>query len=326
MMKALYFDRFGEPGDVLQVRDIPPPQASEGWAVVKVQAASVNPSDAANVAGRFAHTTLPRIPGRDYAGVVVEGPVGWLNQPVWGTGDGGFTYHGSHAEYLAVPVASLSRRPHALTPEQAASVGVTFVVAWQGIVEYARLDAGETLVVIGASGGVGNAAIQLGQYLGARVIGIDHHRPPGGSAAAHLTDAIITPDAEDAAEAVRHLTHGRGADVVLNAVGGPTFEPSLSMLAHRGRLLVLASPGARRQTFDLVDFYHNETQLLGIDSLKRDMVASARILDTLAPGFEDGTYTAPAIGRRIGLMDAPAGYAAMSRRTNGRTVILPGLD
>jgi len=321
-MKALRFDTFGDP-DVLHCETVEDPLADSGQAVVTVRAASINPSDVANVAGRFPYTTLPRTPGRDYSGVVSAGPEAWLGQEVWGSGDGGFRRDGSHAERIAVPIASLQRKPQKLSHEQAASIGVTFLAAWIGVVEYAGLKAGETLVVIGAGGGVGGAAVQIGRRAGARVIGLDRTAPHPESPAAKMAERIITPEPAEAAAVVRELTEGRGADVVLNAVGGPTFEPSLNMLAHRGRLAVLASPGQRQLSFDLLDFYHNESQLFGVDTLKRDMTASGRVLEALAAGFDDGTFEPPIITDVVPLERAVEGYRTVAAGARGRVVIAP---
>src|SRR5271166_3800866 len=141
-MRALRFHEFGGP-EVLRLETMPLPQANETQAIVAVRAASINPSDVGNVAGRFPYTTLPRIPGRDYSGIVVAGPEDWLGAEVWGTGDAGFGRDGSHAENILVPVASLRRKPTTLSHEQAASIGVTFAAAWLGVLEYAKLCAGE---------------------------------------------------------------------------------------------------------------------------------------------------------------------------------------
>jgi NADPH2:quinone reductase len=109
------------------------------------------------------HVTLPRVPGRDYAGTVVRGPAEWVGAEVWGTGgEIGYTVDGSHAELIAVPIASLRHKPKTLSLEQAAAIGVTYLAAWLGVMEYARLAAGETLLVTGAGGGVGSAAAQIG--------------------------------------------------------------------------------------------------------------------------------------------------------------------
>ena len=111
-----------------------PPRPPTKTAVVRVMAASINPSDVKNVAGAMKQTTLPRIPGRDFAGVVEAGPAEWIGAEVWGTGgDVGFTRDGTHAELIAVPVASLRRKPETLSFEQAASVGVNYMAAWCGI-------------------------------------------------------------------------------------------------------------------------------------------------------------------------------------------------
>lgn len=322
-MRALRFHEFGSP-DVLRLEGVPDPQADAGHAVVAVRAASINPSDVANVAGRFPATTLSRTPGRDYSGVVVAGPAEWLDAEVWGTGDAGFAVDGSHAELIRVPVASLRRKPTALSHAQAAAIGVNFAAAWLGVADYAALRAGETLVVIGAGGGVGGAAVQIGRRIGARVIGVARSQPHADAPAARMAERIVTPAPEDAAAVIRDLTGGRGADVVLNTAGGATFEPSLAMLAHRGRLAVLASPGQPRLSFDLLDFYHNESQLLGVDTLKRDMTASAGLLDALAPGFEDGSFLPPVIARSVRLEDAADAYRSVAAGTRGRVVIAPG--
>ena len=158
------------------------PAADEGTALVRVMAASINPSDVKNVAGAMKQTTLPRIPGRDYAGVVEAGPAEWIGAEVWGTGgDVGFTRDGTHAELIAVPVDSLRRKPETLSFDQAASVGVNYMAAWCGI-EAAGLKAGETVLLIGAGGGVGGAAAQIARRLGARVIGADRRAPRPGRA------------------------------------------------------------------------------------------------------------------------------------------------
>jgi len=322
-MKALRFDRFGDPS-VLQLETLPDPHSDATNAVVAVRAASVNPSDVGNVAGHFPHTTLPRTPGRDYSGVVVAGPEAWLGAEVFGTGDFGFARDGSHAERIAVPVESLRRKPSTLSHTQAASLGVTFFASWIGVAEYAQLKAGETLAVIGANGGVGGAAVQIGRWLGARVIGVDRAAPQTNSPTAALFDRFVTAEGPDATAAVREWSGGRGVDVVLNAVGGATFEPALNMLALRGRMAVLASPGTRRVSFDLVDFYHNESRLFGLDTLKRDGIAAAKVLEALAPGFEQGVLHPPPIASVEPLERAVDAYRAVAAGSAGRVVIAPG--
>src|SRR5580704_15458683 len=151
VMKAITFSRFGSP-DVLAFAEVPSPLPGHGEALVRVEAASINPSDVKNVAGAMSQTTLPRVPGRDFAGVVEAGPSEWIGAEVWGTGgDTGFTRDGTHAQLIGVPVASLRRKPKTLSFEEAASVGVNYMAAWCGI-EAAGLESGETVLLIGAGG------------------------------------------------------------------------------------------------------------------------------------------------------------------------------
>ncbi|CAD6560892.1 2-deoxy-scyllo-inosamine dehydrogenase [Paraburkholderia kirstenboschensis] len=171
-MKALQFKSFGAP-EVLEYLDLPMPECDSDSAIVQISSASVNPSDVKNVSGSFDHTEPPRIPGRDFSGVVVDGPAQWIRAEVWGTGgDIGFTRDGTHAEFIKVPVAALARKPKALSHEQASAIGVNFVVAWLGTVDCAQLAEGETIAVIGAGGGVGGAVTQIAKARGCRVIGI----------------------------------------------------------------------------------------------------------------------------------------------------------
>jgi NADPH:quinone reductase-like Zn-dependent oxidoreductase len=321
-MQVIEFREFGTPSQ-LRLAERPLPQADANTAVVRIEAASVNPSDVKNVAGRMSQTTLPRVPGRDYSGVVVDGPEEWINREVWGTGgDVGFTRDGSHAEYIEVPVASLVLKPESLSHEQAACVGVSFVTA-RCALDYAKLSAGETLAVFGANGAVGGAAIQIAKQIGARVIGI--HRGMSGSAAPGLglADVFLDSRNPEMGALLRAHTAGRGADVILNAAGGRVFGVALELLAHRGRQVEITSPSERRVTFDLVDFYHNESQLLGVDTLKRDLTASGRILEKLRPGFDSGVYLPSVIAKSMPLAQARQAYELVAAGERGRVVLTP---
>jgi NADPH2:quinone reductase len=321
-MKAVRFAHHGKP-NVLTIVDMPDPVPAANEAVVRVIAASINPSDVKNVAGAMEQTTLPRTPGRDFAGVVEAGPPNWIGAEVWGSGgDVGFTRDGTHAERLLIPVAALRRKPAALDFAQAASVGVNFVTAWKGLVQAAGLAGDETVVIIAASGGVGNAAVQIARRLGARVIGTDRRAPRPGAAIAENGLSLVA-DGADVPAAVRSATDGQGADVVLDCVGGVMFRHAVDCLAPGGRLVEMSVTGAREVTFNLADFYHNESRLFGIDTLKLDLVRTAVVLDALASGFEAGDYRPADITRRFALSQAVAGYEAVAAGEPGRVVLEP---
>ncbi|HTJ02925.1 MAG TPA: zinc-binding alcohol dehydrogenase family protein [Methylovirgula sp.] len=320
-MRAIQFEAFGDPS-VLSLMDVPAPATDAATALVRVMAASINPSDVKNVAGAFAKTTLPRIPGRDFAGVVEAGPADWIGVEVWGTGgDTGFTHDGTHAELITVPVASLRRKPPPLSFDAAASVGVNYMAAWCSI-EVADLKAGETVLLIGAGGGVGSAAAQIAKRIGARVIGADRHKPTPEAPIHAIAETQII-GAEDLPAEVRAATAGKGADVVLDLVGGVMFRSAVNSLALRGRLVEIAATGQREVSFDLLDFYRNENRLFGVDTGKRDLIASAEVLDALTPGFIAGDYHAAPIAETCGLEDAQAAYRKVAAGTAGRIVLRP---
>jgi len=177
VMKALRFAEFGPPS-VLRIEEVAIPEPGEGEAVVRVKAAAINPSDIGNVAGRFKRTTLPRTPGRDFAGVVVkgkqhEGEEIWGSAPNLGIGD-----DGSHAEYVVVPAEVLSLKPKPLSMAQAAAIGVPFITAWASLVSAAQIQPDETILIVGARGAVGHAATQIANWKKARVIGADTSSDP----------------------------------------------------------------------------------------------------------------------------------------------------
>ncbi|MFP3567009.1 quinone oxidoreductase family protein [Paraburkholderia sp. SIMBA_030] len=317
-MKAIQFKTFGSP-EVLEYVDLPTPQADADNVVVQVKAASVNPSDVKNVSGHFEHTVLPRTPGRDFSGVVADGPQQWLGAEVWGTGgDIGFTRDGTHAGFIKIPLGALSRKPATLSHAETSAIGVNFVVAWLGTVEYARLQAGESIAVIGAGGGVGGAVVQIAKARGARVIAVDRHPLSADSPAGRLIDDYVPFD-EHVTERVKALTGG--ADVVYDTVGGVAFETALSLAKRRGRVLEISGTGKRRVEFDLIDFYHNETQLLGVDSAKLGVAESAPLMTALVEGFESGKLQAPAIAQQFTLERARDAYEAVAAGTRGRVVI-----
>lgn len=307
-MKALRFERFGDL-DALEVAELPRPVPARGEVLVAVYAASINPSDVKNVQGKMEGTTLPRTPGRDFAGVVIDGPPGLRGVDVWGAGgDIGFTRDGAHADYIVVPEDGVSRKPALLSFEEAAAVGVNFVAAWAGLHDAAHLGAGETVLVTGAAGAVGTSVVQLARWMGARSIGVDLAKQP--FLADHLRADFSLTTAEDVLAGVRRMTDGRGVDVVYDTVGTPLFETNLAALAPGGRYVLIASAGERRASFDLLDFYHKRTLLAGVDTRALDTRACARILDRLRDGFDGSRLRPPRIAQRFSLADGKRAYEA----------------
>jgi NADPH:quinone reductase len=324
-MRALRFDHFGSP-DVLRLAEMPDPMTGGGDAVVAVRSSSVNPSDLKNVAGQFGQTTLPRTPGRDFAGVVVDGPGDWLGVEVWGTGgDVGFTRDGPHAEKLIVPAAALTRKPERLSFEQASAVGVDFIIGWLGVVEAAALAKGETIAVFGVSGGVGGAVAQIAAAVGGQVIGLDRVRPADGTPAASVIKDFVPSGGspQDVGSEIKRLTGGKGADVVYDTVGGVTTPAALAALARKGRLVVISAVGTQTVEINLVDLYRNETRVFGCNSGNYDVVESGARLKRLAPFFESGQFRPLPTVDRYSLEDGMDAYLAVENHVRGRVVICP---
>lgn len=289
VMRALRFSGFGPPS-VLRIEDVGIPVPGEGEALVRVKAAAINPSDFKNVSGHFRDTTLPRTPGKDFAGIVVKGKRR-EGEEVWGSPPKlGVVRDGSHAEYVVVPEETLSRIPKSLTMAQAAAIGLPFVTAWASVVDAARIHPGETILIVGAAGAVGQAATQIANWKGARVIGADITTGPIAG-----TVAMIDTRREDLRARVLELTAGKGVDAVLDGVGGPLFEPALRSLRYGGRQVAITSTGEPRVSFNLIEFYHNLSRLIGVDSNGLSPRQVGEIGEQLRLGFEAGALRPPPI-------------------------------
>lgn len=294
-MQALVFESFGSFTN-LKLTELPQPKPQAGEVLVEVHASAINPSDAKNVQGLMSHTTLPRVPGRDFAGVVVEGPPDMIGQAVWGTeGKLGFSRHGSHAEYVVVPTKVVQPKPSNLSMAQAGSIGVGYVTAWRAIVDTLAVTAGQMVLIVGGTGAVGNAAIGLAKWRGAVVLTTIRRESQQLAVGQLKPDAIINLEQELLPQAVNRLTGGRGVAAIFDTVGGVMFEPCLQCLASRGRLVEISATGQQQVSLDLLDFYRRELQLCGVNTLSLPPADYARILQQLKPGFESGALQPPVV-------------------------------
>ena len=198
-MHAIVIERFGDPSE-LRPTESPRPQPQVDEVLVEVHAAAVNRSDVLNARGSFPFTTLPRIPGRDFAGVVVEGPDDLVGKEVWGTGGGdlGFVRDGSHARYLAVPTDAVAPKSREISLEEAAVSGLAYVTAASAFTESGGISTGETILVTGAAGGVGSAAVMIARWKGARVIGAIEDQTERARAERAGVEVIVDTSREDA--------------------------------------------------------------------------------------------------------------------------------
>ena len=322
-MQALRFEKTGSL-DGLSVKDIPKPIAGADEVVVQVKAAAVNPSDIKNVMGAMHETTIPRTPGRDFSGIVVNGPATLTGKSVFGSGGNlGFGRDGSHAEFVTVPENAVLPMPKGFTFEQSAAIGVAYITAWAALINVAQLQPEENVLILGTTGAVGSAAVRIAHQRGARVLGTVRKAADIAGARELPVDVWINLETTELSKGTREATRGKGAEVVFDLVGGPMFERCLAALARRGRQVAISSSPNPRVSFNLVDFYHNESRLLGVDSLKLSFKEAANILRGLTPGFESGDFPPPDI-QAFPLVQGPEIYRQMNAsRIKGKIILNP---
>ena len=325
-MRAIQIDNHG-PVSELGVADVREPALGPDDVRVRVEAAAINPSDVGARLGWFPGLPLPRILGRDFAGTVVEGPADLVGTPVWGSGgDLGFTRDGTHAETLVLPAAAVARRPRNLSAEQAAAIGVPFVTA-QLALDMAGLTAGETVLIAGAAGAVGSAALQLARERGAHPVALVRNDADAQRIRAEEVLAVARFDAprfpEDLVEIVKAHTAGRGCEVALNGVGAPLFDAMLAALGDGGRMVVYSAVAGREVTLDLLTLYRRRLSIGGLTTGGLSCTRAAEILRALTPRFESGALRPLDIAARFSLANARDAYAAVQGGTTGKVVLVP---
>ena len=292
--------------------------------LIEVKAAAVNPSDVKAATGLMPYAVFPRTPGRDYAGVVIDGPEGWIGREVFGSsGDLGIRRDGTHATHLAVEADAVVEKPAVISWEEAAGIGVPFVTAMEGLRRAGIPKAGETVLVMGVNGKVGQAAVQIASWHGARVIGVVRKREPY-EGHANTTVEVIDASATDVATRVRELTGGKGADIVFNTVGDPYFEAAHKSLALRGRQILIAAVD-RIVQFNILEFYRGQHTYVGIDTLGLSSVATGAVLRELGPGFASGHLRPfPIKSTTIySLEQARAAFIAVAGSSRDRVILRP---
>jgi NADPH:quinone reductase len=238
LMKAVVCKQFGPP-ESLVVEDLPSPRAGPGEAVISVKAASVNFPDVLIIQNKYQFKPpLPFSPGSELAGVVKEVGAG---VSAFKPGDKviAFTTYGAFAEEAKTEAARLLPLPEGMDFVAGAAFLLTYATSDHALRDRAALRAGECLLVLGAAGGVGLAAIEIGKALGARVIACASSEEKLAVCRSHGADATINYAAEDLRERIQTITGKSGVDVVYDPVGGAYTEPAFRSLAWRGRLLVV---------------------------------------------------------------------------------------
>ncbi|GGN57318.1 NADPH:quinone reductase [Streptomyces albiflavescens] len=327
-MRAVRIEEFGGP-EVLVPVEVPDPVAGPGQVLVKVVAAGVNRADALIRAGVYHRAGRPPlIPGVEAAGIVAA-----VGEGVTGIGVGqrvmaldGVNAPGFYAELAVVPAGQVTILPDAVDLTEAATLPVAWLSAWYCLRSLAKVTKDDTVVVKAAASGVGSAAVQIAAEAGARVIAVAGSPEKTAWAAelgAHVTlDASAHPDDAEVEEVLR-LTGGRGADVVLDTVGGRAFGRSLREIGHGGRVVALANVALEPSTVDTRDFYPKNAAVLGfqLTNLQIHGYDPRADLRELADRVAAGTYRV-AVETVLPLDQARAAHERLERRDNRGKIVL----
>ncbi|MEV7323172.1 zinc-dependent alcohol dehydrogenase family protein [Streptomyces sp. NPDC093970] len=324
-MRAVVLEEFGSP---LVLRDIEKPTAGPGQALVRIGASGVNPLDAKIRAGKAAHArrTLPAVLGLDLAGVVEEVGAGVdglaPGDEVFGMTGGVGDLQGSLAEYAAVDARLLARRPSSLGVREAAALPLVFITAWEGLVDRARVRAGQKVLVHGGAGGIGQVAVQIARARGAEVFATaSAPRLPvvEGLGATPIDYAATSVD-----EYVAEHTGGEGFDVVLDTVGGPVLDASFNAVrTYTGHVVSALGWG----THSLAPLSFRGASYSGVFTLLPLLTGRGRehhgeIMREAAALAEAGSLTPVLDPRRFGLTDVADAHAAVESGTaRGRIVV-----
>jgi len=319
-MQAIQFSSTGTL-DTLELRDVPRPVPAAGEVVVEVRAAGLNPSDLKNVLGRFPDTTVPRIPGRDFSGVVVEGPQELMGKAVWGgTGMGfGFNRDGCHAQYVAAPADAVALKPESLSFAQAVTIGVPFITAWDAL-ERSLVMAGTRLLIIGA-GAVARAAQTLAKARGANVVLGVRRAEVVKDLKAQGISAFRLTDADHLSEQTREHFQKHSPEVIFDTTGF-WLSAAVNSIAPFGRVAVIAAPTDGLVNTPILNLYRRGGSIIGINSLLYSLEDCASMLERIGAGFDEGAMPIPVGFTELPLSQAVAAYRDIERGSLGKTVLV----
>ena len=241
-MKAVLCESFG-PAENLTLADIEAPQLLPGHVIVEIRACALNFPDVLMIEGKYQSLPpFPFTPGGEFAGVVSEVADDVQN---WRLGDEvfGACGHGAMAEHICVSAKSLRAKPQNMGFAQASGISTTYGTSYYALKQRANLQAGETLLVLGAAGGVGLAAVELGKAMGARVIAAASSPEKLRIAQQAGADDLIDYSDGELKEKVKTLTEGKGVDVIYDPVGGPMFDQCMRCINWGGRVLIVGFVG-----------------------------------------------------------------------------------
>jgi NADPH2:quinone reductase len=313
-MRAWQVSEHGEPEDALKLDEVEAPAPPAGMLRVRVAAAGLGLPDVLMCRGTYPMTPpLPFTSGQECVGTVTaagEGTRTAIGTRVLGVtgfylGHGSFADEGLLIDDFALPV------PDRMTDPEAAGFAIPYHTAWVGLVQRGRLEKGETLLVLGAAGGAGSAAVMLGAALGARVLATAGGRDKVEFCERLGADVVIDYRRNDIAEQVRALTDGRGADAIFDPVGGPAFTAATKCIAHEGRILTVGFASGSWGAPDIADVTFRNYSLVGVLPGGYDRAFRERAHAEMSRLYGDGRLRVP-LARVAAFVELPAALADLA--------------
>jgi NADPH2:quinone reductase len=323
-MKAIRVHAFGGP-DVLRLEDLPEPKAGPGQVVVRVKAVGVNPVDVTIRNGAYKNVVPPYTPGSDAAGTVESVGDGVTHVKsgdrvfITGTTSPGFT--GAYAELALSRAGQVHPLPGPLTFPQGAAIYVPYGTAYRSLVQRARAQASETVLVHGASGGVGIASVQIARSMGLRVIGTAGTAKGRELVRQQGADHVLDHQAPDYLQQLATLTDGRGPEIILEMASHLNLGKDLTVLAKYGRIVIIGCRGPVE--INPREAMMRDATILGMHLGNPTEAEATAIWAGLSAGFTNGTLR-PVIGRELPLAEAAqAQKAVMEQNAYGKIVLIP---
>jgi len=319
-MKAIVVHSFGPP-DVMKLEDVPDPTPGPGQVLIRVRAAGVNPVDAYIRAGTYARKpTLPFIPGADLGGVVEAVGTG-VTRLITGARVYAHAVPGTYGELAVADEWQVNPLPDRISFQQGAALGVPYGTAWRALLIRARARAGETVLVHGASGGVGAGAVQIARAHGLKVIATAGTADGLTLVRNHGAHHVLNHRDPNYLDQVLPLTGNKGVDVVLEMLANVNLDRDLDVLALHGRVVVIGSRG--RVEIDPRKTMGRDAAILGMTLFNATGEEFHEIHSGLIAGLENGTLN-PVVGKELPLADAPKAHdAVMQGGAFGKIVLVP---
>ncbi|MFD5860253.1 NADPH:quinone oxidoreductase family protein [Streptomyces chartreusis] len=319
-MQAWQVHENGEPSEVMRLDEVDTPTPGDGQILLKVRAANINFPDALLCRGHYqVRPPLPFTPGVEICGETENGRRVIANPAL---------PHGGFAEYAVADAAAVLPAPESLDDAEAAALHIGYQTGWFGLHRRAGLEAGETLLVHAAAGGVGSAAVQLGKAAGARVIGVVGGADKAAVARDLGCDVVVDRRSEDVIGAVKEATGGRGADVIYDPVGGEAYDQSAKVVAFEGRIVVVGFASGRIPSPALNHALVKNYSILGLHwglyntkNPKLIMHCHEQLTELAARGA-----IKPLVSERVPMAGAAAAVQRVADGvTTGRVAVIPGL-